>query len=892
MACPRRSDAEWYQNDTHVTASVLIKRLPTREGLRPVFEQGKCAIYIGDEVFWEVALAGSIIPDKCTFKTSKFRAELKMTKKDPVLWADYEAIVAPSSSSPQQARGPVTSNEALSPPPPPPPASSPGSKRKHPNPKTFSKAVQNDFVYLNHLSHTWQNKGSGGMAIRVHVGDVMKETCTVDFKERQFELLFQTRNEAFLSSYTGSCQTTFVWKVHLHDSIQPSVSHFEVTPRAIDIVLKKAFDKKWTMLEKSKHHPSLTNSSSDSSSVVEGDQASSNQNEPSLNALETEMNNLSIAGDVIATPPSQPQTIRNVGGNSPDPIQNHHSSDHGNRAPSTSSDTAAVYHHGNEVGEPVQKIYMNPLYKEPSSKTTKQKPHSHYTHTVAASELEMSDPSFREKQLGQPSKTGLINLGNTCFMNSVIQCLSNTPELRDYFVKGHYLANINSQNPLGFEGKLAKCFCVILRKLWSGEYGSFSPRKLLEIVAKRSKYFGGNSQHDTHEFMSYLIDGLHEDLNRVREKPVTKPVEMEDYPDREVAAESWRLHKKRNDSMIVDLFQGQFKSTLVCQECNKESVTFDPFMSLSVPIPRNLRRLPVIFVPQDPNSLPKQLILQLPPEATLKLLKASVGRRTSLSMAQLRVFEVYKGKFQSLMSDNNHPISGIKSSDTIIVSEVLSERAAKGPVVEINVVQRVHVTPFPTKCALCGCGVEKGRKLQRCSKCKTVGYCHRTCQERDWPEHKRKCGKVKAFPTGLPFVISLPANQLTYSRLMEYAETFSRRSICVRRREIQLNHEKQDRIQESAESMQTSEGSIQESTESVQSSQEDMEMCTGEYPRVHGEYPRVHGEYPRVHGEYPRVHGEYPRVYRGYPRKTDVHTDQSKQVFGTCFWSGSSSRQR
>ena len=96
---------------------------------------------------------------------------------------------------------------------------------------------------------------------------------------------------------------------------------------------------------------------------------------------------------------------------------------------------------------------------------------------------------------------------------------------------------------------------------------------------------------------------------------------------REVAAESWRLHKKRNDSMIVDLFQGQFKSTLVCQECNKvvthrfswlkiysprslqESVTFDPFMSLSVPIPRNLRRLPVIFVPQDPNSLPKQVRL-------------------------------------------------------------------------------------------------------------------------------------------------------------------------------------------------------------------------------------------------------------------------------------------
>jgi ubiquitin carboxyl-terminal hydrolase 19 len=366
-----------------------------------------------------------------------------------------------------------------------------------------------------------------------------------------------------------------------------------------------------------------------------------------------------------------------------------------------------------------------------------------------------------------------------------------------------------------------------MRKLWSGEYEFFSPRKLLDIVARRSKHFDGNSQHDTHEFMSYLIDGLHEDLNRVREKPVTEPIETEGRPDREVAAESWKVHKMRNDSIMVDLFQGQFKSTLVCQECNKESVTFDPFLSLSVPIPRNLRRLPVIFVPQNPDSIPQELVLQLPPKATLKLLKASVARRTSLSMAKLRVFEAYKGKFHSLMSDNNHPISDIKSSDTIIVSEVLSEREARGPVVEINVVQRAKLAPFPTKCALCGCGVEEGRKLQRCSKCKAVGYCHRSCQEGDWPEHRQKCGKIKAFPVGLPFMISLPASQLTFSRLTEYAEKCARQSVTVNKRSPKLNQEKQvdppsnDRIQECAESTQATDESIQESAEN---SQEDMEV--------------------------------------------------------------------
>ena len=208
-----------------------------------------------------------------------------------------------------------------------------------------------------------------------------------------------------------------------------------------------------------------------------------------------------------------------------------------------------------------------------SSRTTHYAPlTSKYAKGIFPAALEVTDPSYRNDQLGKPSITGLCNLGNSCFMNSVVQCLSNTQPLRDFFVNGHYLANINRANPLGFHGDLAKSFSLVIRRLWSGEYEYFSPKKLKSVIASRSSHFGGYQQHDSHEFMSYLLDGLHEDLNRVQKKPQTSPVESEDRPDMEVAEESWKVHKLRNDSFVVDLFQGQFKSTLVCTVCSKVRV--------------------------------------------------------------------------------------------------------------------------------------------------------------------------------------------------------------------------------------------------------------------------------------------------------------------------------
>ncbi|KAF6001442.1 ubiquitin carboxyl-terminal hydrolase [Cyanidiococcus yangmingshanensis] len=176
---------------------------------------------------------------------------------------------------------------------------------------------------------------------------------------------------------------------------------------------------------------------------------------------------------------------------------------------------------------------------------------------------------------------GLNNLGNTCFMNSAIQCLASTVPLTEYFLSGEYRKDLNRTNPLGTGGVLAEEFAALIRQLWSTSQGTVAPRRFKYQVSRYAPQFSGYGQHDAQEWITFLLDGLHEDLNRVRRKPYI-PLD----PDQDIPAdEAWKYHKARNDSVIVDLFHGQYRSRVQCPECDKVSVTHDPFMYLSLPLP-------------------------------------------------------------------------------------------------------------------------------------------------------------------------------------------------------------------------------------------------------------------------------------------------------------------
>ncbi|XP_065195075.1 ubiquitin carboxyl-terminal hydrolase 4-like [Sycon ciliatum] len=296
-----------------------------------------------------------------------------------------------------------------------------------------------------------------------------------------------------------------------------------------------------------------------------------------------------------------------------------------------------------------------------------------------------------------PGLCGLSNLGNTCFMNSALQCMSNTRMLTRYLLEEKHVDEINVDNPLGMQGQIAMVYARLLKEIWSGRFSSVSPREFKGVVGRFAPQFSGFAQHDSQELLAFLLDGLHEDLNRIRKKPYVELSDSDGRNDEEVATEAWKAHLKRNDSVIVDMFQGQFKSRLVCPVCNKVSVTFDPFMFLSLPLPiKKTRVIEVTLVYTDPAARPKAFNLSVPKRGTVKHLLQELGKISNIPADQLVCADVYSHRFHKVFRPSEM-VSNILDRDVIFAYEVEAEDVGDGDNVTLPVYHREQdLTPRST----------------------------------------------------------------------------------------------------------------------------------------------------------------------------------------------------
>lgn len=282
----------------------------------------------------------------------------------------------------------------------------------------------------------------------------------------------------------------------------------------------------------------------------------------------------------------------------------------------------------------------------------------------------------QRKRLGRSlGAVGLHNLGNTCYMNSALQCVRSVEELTKYFLTDSYVDEINKTNPLGYHGRVALAYMGLLKEIYDEGRGSVSPRDFKSTVGRCRSTFQGWGQQDSQEFLGFLLDGLQEDLSRVKKKPyIEKPDSTDDMindPEaiRKMAEEVWDITRRRDDSVIADLFTGMYKSTLKCPECGKISITFDPFNNLTLPLPiEDMWVKAVKFFPL--NDSPVKIEVELPKHSAVEFLKQFMSIRTGVPVERLMGAEEFKEKFFRIYDNQGDISDDIQSSDIPTLHEL------------------------------------------------------------------------------------------------------------------------------------------------------------------------------------------------------------------------------
>ncbi|KAI5169776.1 hypothetical protein PAEPH01_0991 [Pancytospora epiphaga] len=268
---------------------------------------------------------------------------------------------------------------------------------------------------------------------------------------------------------------------------------------------------------------------------------------------------------------------------------------------------------------------------------------------------------------------GLPNLGNTCFMNSGIQCIINCKELSKYFIelkKSRELCRATDYNGRA-GGRVMEEWCNLVYSI--KEHSQTSVRMFKEAMGKIYEDYKGNDEQDSFEFVNLLLDTLHEELKTMKKTVIeieNSNIEIVDkrmVNDKETTIGSsenafWNAFLSNNNTIISKLFYGLTKTALKCTSCGYVRYKNEPFMSLSLPIPSEVRYHPSITLVFEGNK--PAIKVSIPMTLSIEELYDSISDRYSTGLELLATEYKGGGILRRLPSTVN-----ISDVDKIVVFE-------------------------------------------------------------------------------------------------------------------------------------------------------------------------------------------------------------------------------
>lgn len=231
---------------------------------------------------------------------------------------------------------------------------------------------------------------------------------------------------------------------------------------------------------------------------------------------------------------------------------------------------------------------------------------------VIAPHSQTSALAYLEKTY-RSGRVGLDNLGNSCYMSSCLQCVAHITPLASYLLSNKFESHINKDNFDGTNGVLVRELSSLLKSLWFENKSSIAPFQFKKSLGRLNPDFAGSIQHDAHEFMGYLLDKVHEDVNLiVGKKPYYESPEGNGKNDAEIANDHWEKDNTRSKSLVKNLTGSLLRNKMCCKVCGNMSVKFDIISHQQVEIPiKDIATKRIIsvylFPPYFPSKVPSPI---------------------------------------------------------------------------------------------------------------------------------------------------------------------------------------------------------------------------------------------------------------------------------------------